>query len=286
METKTSGQVAVLPMRAGKANAIGTAFLDQLSAQLDAVESSGASALVLTGEGTAFSAGLDLPEVSGLDRAQLERFICNFSEVMLRVFTLPMPVVAAINGHAIAGGCVLALQADVRLAAAGDYRIGLNEVQIGLGLPAVVLETLRAQVSPASLGPVALEGRLLAPEEARALGLVEAVVPPAVLLEQARGRAAGLAALASSCVPRREAGPARTRGRGGPRRRAGGRAEVGRDRVQPGRARAAGRGGPPSDAAALAAAAHHTRTRASGARYSAWPCSRRRRSTRDRSCGR
>jgi enoyl-CoA hydratase len=195
METKTSGQVAVLPMRAGKANAIGAAFLDQLSAQLDAVESSGASALVLTGEGTAFSAGLDLPEVSGLDRAQLERFIRRFSEVMLRVFTLPMPVVAAINGHAIAGGCVLALQADVRLAAAGDYRIGLNEVQIGLGLPAVVLETLRAQVSPASLGPVALEGRLLSPEEARSLGLVEAVVPPAVLLEQARGRAAGLAAL-------------------------------------------------------------------------------------------
>ena len=104
-------------------------------------------------------------------------------------------MVAAINGHAIAGGCVLAMQADVRLAAAGDFRIGLNEVQIGLGLPAVVVETLRAQVSPATLGPVALEGRLLAPEEALALGLVEAVVPPAVLLEQARGRAAGLAAL-------------------------------------------------------------------------------------------
>ena len=154
-------------MRAGKANAIGTAFLDRLSAQLDAVESSGASALVLTGEGTAFSAGLDLPEVAGLDRARLERFIRRFSEVMLRVFTLPVPVVAAINGHAIAGGCVLAMQADVRLAAAGDYRIGLNEVQIGLGLPAVVVETLRAQVSPASLGPVALEGRPR-PEEARA----------------------------------------------------------------------------------------------------------------------
>jgi len=195
MEIQTTSGIAVLPMRAGKANAIGSAFLDRLSAQLDAVESSRASALVLTGEGTAFSAGLDLPELAGLDRSGLERFIRRFSEVMLRVFTLPVPVVAAINGHAIAGGCVLALQADVRLAAAGDYRIGLNEVQIGLGLPAVVLETLRCQVSPASLGPVALEGRLLAPEEALAFGLVEAVVPPAVLLEQARGRAAELAAL-------------------------------------------------------------------------------------------
>ena len=133
MQIETSGEVAVLPMRAGKANAIGSAFLDRLSAQLDAVEASGASALVLTGEGRAFSAGLDLPEVSRLDRGALERFIRRFSEVMLRVFALPVPVVAAINGHAIAGGCVLAMQADVRLAAEGDYRIGLNEVAIGLG---------------------------------------------------------------------------------------------------------------------------------------------------------
>ena len=195
MDLEIAGRLAVLTMRNGKANAIGPAFLDRLSSQLDALAASGAGALVLTGEGRAFSAGLDLPAVAALDHPALERFIQRFSEVMLRVFTLPLPVVAAINGHAIAGGCVLAMQADVRLAAAGDYRIGLNEVAIGLGLPAVVLETLRAQVSPASVGPVALEGRLLAPEEARAFGLVEAVVPPAVLLEQARGRAAGLAAL-------------------------------------------------------------------------------------------
>ena len=97
---------------------------------------------------------------------------------------------------------MLAMQADVRLAAAGDYDIGLNEVQIGLGLPAVVLETLRCQVSPASLraGRRWRDGSSR-PEEARALGLVEAVVPPAVLLEQARGRAAGLAA----CPGRRSA---------------------------------------------------------------------------------
>jgi enoyl-CoA hydratase len=195
MRIESSGDVAVLPMRAGKANAIGSAFLDRLSAQLDAVEASGAAALVLTGEGRAFSAGLDLPELSALDRNELERFIRRFSEVMLRVFTLPVPVVAAINGHAIAGGCVLAMQADVRLAAEGDYRIGLNEVAIGLGLPAVVLETLRLQISPQSLGPVALEGRLFLPEEARSFGLVEAVLPAPVLLEQARGRAAELAAL-------------------------------------------------------------------------------------------
>ncbi|HSP19744.1 MAG TPA: enoyl-CoA hydratase/isomerase family protein [Myxococcaceae bacterium] len=195
MELEVIGGVAVLSMRTGKANAMGTAFFDRLSTQLDALESSHAAALVLTGEGRAFSAGLDLREVTALDRAGLERFIRRFSEVMLRVFALPLPVVAAINGHAIAGGCVLALQADVRLAAAGDARIGLNEVQNGLGLPAVVLETLRCQVPARTLAPVALEGRLVGPEEAHALGLVDEVVPPAQLLAAAVLRASALAAL-------------------------------------------------------------------------------------------
>ena len=195
MDLEIAGRLAVLTMRNGKANAIGPAFLDRLSSQLDALAASGAGALVLTGEGRAFSAGLDLPAVAALDHPALERFIQRFSEVMLRVFTLPLPVVAAVNGHAIAGGCVLALQADVRIAAAGDARIGLNEVQLGLGLPAMVLETLRCQVPPSSLGPVALEGRLLAPEEALALGLVDAVVPADRLLDEARSRAASLAAL-------------------------------------------------------------------------------------------
>src|SRR5262245_24816599 len=164
MQLESFGRVVVLSMRAGKANAIGAAFLDRLSGQLDAVEAAGAGALVLTGEGKAFSAGLDLPELAALDRAGLERFIRRFSEVMLRVFALPFPVVAAVNGHAIAGGCVLALQADVRIAAAGGARIGLNEAAIGIGLPSTVLETLRCQVAPASLVPIALEGRLFGVE--------------------------------------------------------------------------------------------------------------------------
>ncbi|MGZ6131894.1 MAG: enoyl-CoA hydratase/isomerase family protein, partial [Myxococcaceae bacterium] len=99
MELEIRGGVAVLSMRAGKANAISAAFLERLSAHLDELEASDAAALVLTGEGKSFSAGLDLPEVMGLDRPALERFIRRFSEVMLRIFALPLPVVAAINGH-------------------------------------------------------------------------------------------------------------------------------------------------------------------------------------------
>src|SRR5207249_7628146 len=106
-----------------------------------------------------------------------------------------LPVVAAVNGHAIAGGCVLALQADVRIGARADFRMGLNEVQLGIALPAVVLETLRAQVPPQSLLPIALEGRLFPPHEALALGLLHEVVPKESLEQRAAERALELASL-------------------------------------------------------------------------------------------
>ena len=129
--------------------------------------------------------GLDLPALIDFSTADLTDFIRRFSASMLRVFSLPWPVVAAVNGHAIAGGCVLALQADIRLMASGQSRIGLNEVRLGIGLPAAVVETLRCQVPAASLLPIAAEGGLFLPEEAVRLGLVQEVVEPGQLLERA-----------------------------------------------------------------------------------------------------
>jgi enoyl-CoA hydratase/carnithine racemase len=99
---------------------------------------------------------------------------------------MPIPVVAAIDGHAVAGGCVLALQTDFRIMSAGT--IGLNEVRIGVGLPAVVLETLRLQVSAPALRTIALEGRLFEPEAAREIGLVDEVVAPDRLIARRTSR--------------------------------------------------------------------------------------------------
>jgi enoyl-CoA hydratase len=114
---------------------------------------------------------------------------------MMRIFELPIPLVAAVNGHAVAGGCVLALQADVRIGADRDARIGLNEVQLGIGLPAAVTETLRWQVPGSSLAAIALEGRLFSPREALQLGVLHELVPEPELLDRALQRAAALAAL-------------------------------------------------------------------------------------------
>ena len=193
MRIERHGSVALLRLESGKVNALGPAFLTAMNQLLDGLGDAGAA--VITGQGSAFSAGLDLPALVDLDNPGMYRFIEQFNALMLRVFELPIPVVAAVNGHAIAGGCVLALQADLRLAADRDARIGLNEAQLGIGLPGVVLETLRCQVPGSSLAPIALEGRLFSPREALQLGLLHEVVPEGELIDKALQRAQGLASL-------------------------------------------------------------------------------------------
>src|SRR2546421_1707162 len=195
MQLERVGEAMLLRMRAGKANAMGPAWLERMEALLDEALAARARALVITGYEAFFSAGLDLPTLDGLDDRAMGSFMSGFSRTMLRIFELPMPVVAAVNGHAIAGGCVLALQADVRIGAASDFRMGLNEVQLGIGLPAVVLEALRAQVPAASLLPIAQEGRLFSPEDALSVGLLHEVVPADHLEQRAVARAMELGAL-------------------------------------------------------------------------------------------
>ncbi len=202
--------VDILRLAAPKANAIDLAFLDALERMVDQFEAGPAQAGVLTGTGRFFSVGLALPALHGLPRAEMRAFITRFGEVTERLFNCPKPVVAAVNGHAIAGGCVLALQADTRLMAEGETNIGLNEAQLGIGLPSVVLEPLRLALPPASLLPVGCEGRLFRPAEARVMGLVDAVVPAADLEARALARAAELAAVPSAAFAQIKLGVRRT----------------------------------------------------------------------------
>jgi len=189
--------VALLRLQAGKGNAMTPEVLDTIERLVDDFEAGAARAAVLIGHERFFSAGLALPMLIDLDRSALQRFITRFGEVMLRVFACPRPIVAAVNGHAIAGGCVLALQCDWRILVADDARIGLNETQLGIGLPVSVLEPLQLQVPAASLVPIAYEGRLFSPAEALALGLVHELAPAAELEARARARAQALASVPS-----------------------------------------------------------------------------------------
>lgn len=185
--------VSVLRLEGGKANAMDVALLDTIERLIDDLERAPARAAVITGYERFFSAGLALPKLIDLDRPAMRTFIDRFSRAMIRVLACEKPLVAAINGHAIAGGCVLALMCDERICIDGAAKIGLNETQLGIGLPAIVIEPLRAAVPPASLAAIALEGRLFEPREAHALGLVHELVPEASLLPRALERASALA---------------------------------------------------------------------------------------------
>ena len=190
IEVERRGNVALLRMKAGKANAMNVRLLEAIDSTLEQVDD--ADAIAITGDGKAFCAGLALPELIQLNRESMLHMIAVFEKVMRRVLAFPRATVAAINGHAFAGGCVLALMCDTRLMSAGT--IALNEVQLGIGLPSIVIEPLRIRVPPSSWGAIALEGRTFTPVEAMRLGLVDEVVEPAALearaLELATSRAA------------------------------------------------------------------------------------------------
>jgi Delta3-Delta2-enoyl-CoA isomerase len=193
--------VAILRLQGGKANAMSGEVLDLIERLIDRFEASEARAAVLVGYERYFSAGLALPLLVELERPAMKQFIDRFGQVMLRVFQCARPIVAAVNGHAIAGGCVLALQCDWRVMIdAPEARIGLNETQLGIGLPSSVLEPLKLAVPPASLVPVAYEGRLFSPGEAVALGLVHELCGAGELEARATERALALAAVPSTAV--------------------------------------------------------------------------------------
>jgi enoyl-CoA hydratase/carnithine racemase len=194
-------EIAVLRLEGGKANAMTPELLDTIERMLDGFERSPAAAAVLTGYERYFSGGLALPVIIDFDLVEMRGFIEHFSRVMTRVFACEKPIIAAINGHAIAGGCVLGLVCDWRLAADDPtLRIGLNEAQLGIGLPAIVIEALRLAVPPASLVPIAIEGTLFAPGDALALGLVHELAPAGDLLARATTKARACAALPAAAV--------------------------------------------------------------------------------------
>ena len=166
--------VAVLQLAHGKANTLDTELSRALKLALD--QAVDADAVVLTGTGSIFSAGVDLKRLveGGVD--YVRSFLPALSACFDRLFRFPRPVVAAVNGHAIAGGCVLAAACDRKLMAAGDGRIGVPELLVGVPFPAIALETVRLAVPPEHLQAVVYGGKAYRPDEARTVGLVDEVV--------------------------------------------------------------------------------------------------------------
>jgi enoyl-CoA hydratase/carnithine racemase len=182
------------------ANALDPALVAALTAAVAGAPAAGARALVLSGRPGMFSGGLDVPVLLALERPALERFLGDFL-VLLRTLALSeIPVVAALTGHAPAGGAVLAIHCDHRVMAEGGYRIGLNEVQVGLPMPRVIYTTLVRVVGVRQAERLAVGGALLGAGEAREIGLVDELVAPELVVERALERARDYVALPTNAM--------------------------------------------------------------------------------------
>jgi len=187
-------EIAVLRLDHGKVSAIDSELLALLEDRLDAVAASAARALLLTGSGASFSAGVDLWRVLEGGETYLQGFLPAFRRTVERLFTFSRPVVAAINGHAIAGGCLLALCCDYRIMASGGGRIGVPLLRVGVPFPGLCIEILRFVTGPRAR-QLAYFGNTYPPEQACQLGLVDEVAGPEVLLDRALKVAGQLAAI-------------------------------------------------------------------------------------------
>jgi len=193
IEVELDQPVATLRLAHGKVNALDLELLEAISAGLDEISSSGARAVVLSGAGRSFSAGVDLQRLTRDGTPYLERFLPALDVALEKLYTFPLPVVAAVNGHAIAGGCILVQACDRRLMASGEARIGVPELRVGVPFPPLPFEIMRSALAPNVAHWLMTSGQTLSPDIALQYGLVDEVVDPAHLMSHARHAAFHLA---------------------------------------------------------------------------------------------
>jgi enoyl-CoA hydratase len=195
IELGSQDGVAILRMADGKANTMSIDFCEAMTERFEEVRISSARAVVITGSGKIFSAGVDLLRLQEGGRPYIRKFLPALSTMFETVFSHPKPVVAAINGHAVAGGCVLACAADRRLMAREGGRIGVTELLVGVPFPAIAMEIMRHATAPQYFADTIFSGATFPPTDAVVRGLGDELVDPVVLLDRAVAAAQALAAL-------------------------------------------------------------------------------------------
>jgi enoyl-CoA hydratase len=187
------GTTAIVRMDDGKANALSEPMIDALVAAIDRAERE-AAAIVLAGRPDRFSGGFDLRVMmSGPEAAT--KLLRRGSDLLMKLYGTPLPLVIACTGHAIAGGALVVLTGDHRVGATGSFKIGLNELSIGLPVPVLAMELARDRLVSTALTRATLLGQLFAPEEAVAVGYLDEVAAPDAVIARATQEATRLGAL-------------------------------------------------------------------------------------------
>lgn len=181
-----SDKVAILKLNRSVTNALNLQLVEELGETLREVRHNpDVHSLVLAGSKKFFSIGFDIPQLFGLAQEDFCSFYRAFNRMCLDLYTLPKPTIAAITGHAIAGGCILALCCDYRFIAGGRKLMGLNEIRLGVPVPYLADCVLRQIVGVRNAREITDEGEFYRPEESLQMGLVDRVLP----LEQVRPEA-------------------------------------------------------------------------------------------------
>jgi enoyl-CoA hydratase len=180
------GKVAVLCIDRPPVNAIELSLAGELESTLAAIElSDDIAALVITGAGTCFSAGLDLKVVPNYSKQEQQAMIMQVNGLFGRTYGLPLPTIAAVNGHAIAGGLILVLACDYRIGAEGAYNLGLAEIRVGVPYPVAAMAVVQSELQSPVARAMVLLGRNVGPQAALSQRLLDELQPPERLLPRA-----------------------------------------------------------------------------------------------------
>lgn len=195
ISSESRDRVTVVRLGHGKVNAFDIELMRGWVAELARLEQADTSAVVLTGTGSVFSAGVELRRLTTGGRDYVKAFLPLMGDAFFKTFTFPKPLVAAVNGHAIAGGCVLACACDYRVMTEGKGRIGTPELSVGVPFPSMAMEILRLVVPPHRLQAVIYQGLTCTPADALANGFVDEIAAPDAFLDRAVEVAAHLGRL-------------------------------------------------------------------------------------------
>jgi enoyl-CoA hydratase len=177
--------ITILRLNRPPANAFCLELARQFEAALDSSAVKAAEALVLVGTGRFFSGGLDLELVPSYSKDEQRDFLGVLNRVIGKLYASPIPVVGAINGHAVAGAFILALTTDYRIGPAGDAQFGLTEARVGIPFPAAPMIVLHAECAPQDVRYCALPARTFGPDEAQKRGILDELLPPQAVLDRA-----------------------------------------------------------------------------------------------------
>jgi enoyl-CoA hydratase len=177
--------IRILRLAHGKVSAMDIELADAFVREMEDAAAAPIAAVIVTGSGSSFSAGVDLYRVvkDGPDYGR--RFLPVLDAFLRGALTLPKPMIAAVNGHAIAGGCILAACCDHRIMVDGNGRIGIPELAVGVPFPALPLQIMAARLSDVALRDLVFTGRTVQVDEARALGLIDEKCPSGMLIDRA-----------------------------------------------------------------------------------------------------